>query len=314
MVVPYREKTKIKIIGVGGGGTNAVDRMIESGISGVEYISINTDDKGYKSSLADTKIQIGKKETAGRGAGAEPERGALSALESVKEIDVALTDCDMVFITSGMGGGTGTGASPVVAKIAKERGILTVAVVTTPFSFEGKKRMDNAQAGIIELKKYTDAVVVVPNDNLKKVSEGRLTLANAFEIADSVLMQTVSNILEVVQSTYYINCDFADICSVIKDSEQMFTATGFAKGEDRAKKIVSQITSSPLLGTSTKDMDGILICITAADNVSLDETDTINSSVLASASPNAFVIYGIKFDESMNDGMKVVLLATKKQV
>ena len=308
-----KEDVKIKIVGVGGGGRNAVGRMIEAGISGVDYVSINTDDKGYNSSSSETKIQIGKKETQGRGAGGNPERGTISANENQKEIQEVLSDCDMVFITAGMGGGTGTGASPVIAKIAKELGILTVAVVTTPFSFEGKKRMDNAVAGIEELKKYADGVVVVPNDNLKKISDVRLTLANAFEIADSVLMQTVKNILDIVRNASYINCDFSDICSVVRDSKSVYTVTGFAEGVDRSKKIVTQISSNVLLGTSVEDMDGILIYIIASDNILLEETDKIIASVLDKASENAFVIHGVNFDESMDDGMKVVLLATKKR-
>lgn len=303
---------RIKIVGVGGGGTNAVERMLEANIPMVEYITINTDDGGYNSSRAETKLQIGKRETRGRGAGADPVKGLRSAEENRKDIEELLKNCDMLFITAGMGGGTGTGAAPVVAEIARKMGILTVAVVTKPFAFEGKKRMDNALAGIERLEKHVDSMVIIPNDNLKKVSQTKITLCNAFEIADNVLVQTVKNLVELIQNTAFINCDFADIRSVLENSGTMHTATGLASGIDRGTKILEQITSSVLLESSVDNADRILLCISCAEDVALDEIDGINSVLSGMASPNANIIFGMNFDEAMDDQMKIVLIATTK--
>ena len=304
---------RIKIVGVGGGGTNAVERMLDADIPMVEYITINTDDGGYYGSRAETKLQIGKRETKGRGAGADPEKGLRSAEENRKEIEEVLKGCDMVFITAGMGGGSGTGAAPVVAEIARKLGILTVAVVTKPFAFEGKKRMDNAMAGIAKLEEFTDSMVVIPNENLKNISQTKITLCNAFEIADSVLVQTVKNLVELIQNTAYINCDFADIKSVVENSGVMHTATGQASGMDRGEKILKQITSSTLLDSSVAGAEKILLCITAAEDAELDEIDKITSSLTNMASPEANVIFGMTLDETMGDAMKVVLIATAKK-
>lgn len=304
---------RIKIVGVGGGGTNAVERMLDANIPMVEYITINTDDGGYYGSRADTKLQIGKRETQGRGAGADPEKGLRSAEENRKEIEEVLRDCDMVFITAGMGGGSGTGAAPVVAEIARKLGILTVAVVTKPFAFEGKKRMENALVGISNLEKYADSMVVIPNENLKKVSQTKITLCNAFEIADSVLVQTVKNLVELIQNTAFINCDFADIKSVIENSGTMHTATGLASGIDRGEKILKQITSSVLLDSSVDDAERILVCITAAEDAGLEEIDGITSVLTGMASPDANIIFGMNIDDTMEDAMKVVLIATAKK-
>lgn len=303
---------KIKIIGVGGGGTNAVERMLGDRIPTVEYITVNTDNAGYSGSSADVKLQIGLRETKGLGAGADPQKGFRSAEENIKEIEEAVKDCDMLFITAGMGGGTGTGAASVVAEIAKRLGILTVAVVTMPFTFEGKKRMDNALFGIERLKKKVDSLVVIPNDNLKKVAKTRITLLNAFEIADSVLMQTVKNLVEVIQNTAYINCDFADVCSIVRNSGYMHTATWESFGEKRSEEILSEITTSTLLDSSIDGADGILLCITAAGDAGLEEIDGIISVISDMASADANIIFGMNFDESMADGMKAVLIATKK--
>lgn len=304
---------RIKIVGVGGGGSNAVERMLDANIPMVEYITINTDDGGYNSSRAETKLQIGKRETRGRGAGADPAKGQSSAEENRKDIEELLKNCDMLFITAGMGGGTGTGAAPVVAEIARKMGILTVAVVTKPFAFEGKKRMDNALAGIERLEKHVDSMVIIPNDNLKKVSQTKITLCNAFEIADNVLVQTVKNLVELIQNTAFINCDFADIRSVLENSGTMHTATGLASGIDRGTKILEQITSSILLESSIDDADRILLCISCAEDVALDEIDGINSVLSGMASPNANIIFGMNFDEAMEGAMKVVLIATKRK-
>ena len=303
---------QIKIVGVGGGGTNAVERMLDSSIPMVEYVTINTDDSSYRDSGAKTKLQIGKKETKGRGAGADPEKGLRSAEENRKEIEEVLKGCDMVFITAGMGGGSGTGAAPVVAEIARKLGILTVAVVTTPFAFEGKRRMECAVSGISRLEKFTDSVVVIPNENLKKISQTKLTLSNAFEIADSVLVQTVKNLVELIQKTAYINCDFADVRSIVENSGSMHTATGIASGADRGDKILKQITSSALLGSSVDGAESILLCITAAEDVELDEIDMITSTLTSMASPDANIIFGVDLDGASKDEMKVVLIATRK--
>ncbi len=305
-----KNEVNIKIAGIGGGGTNAVERMLESGIPLVEYITINTDHGGFNKSHARTKIQIGKRETCGRGAGSIPQRGFESAHENQKEIEDAIKDCDMLFITAGMGGGTGTGAAPVVAEIAKKCGILTVAVVTKPFSFEGKMRMSNALLGIDKLKENADAIVIVPNENLKKVAESRITLSNAFEIADNVLMKAVRNLVEVIQNTAFINCDFSDICSILKNSGKLHLAEGFAKGDRRAEKLISQISENILLDTSVNNSKRILLCVTAAKNVGLDEIDMIITSVSEKASNDAQIIFGINFDEKINDGIKIVLIST----
>ena len=303
---------RIKIVGVGGGGKNAVERMLETNIPLVNYVTINTDDGAVKTSHAETKLQIGCRETKGYGAGANPEVGFRSAKESYNEIEKVIKGCDMLFITSGMGGGTGTGAAPVVAEIAKKLGILTVAVVTTPFSFEGKKRMENAKNGIAKLRENVDSIVIIPNDNLKLVTQTRVTLTNAFALADDVLVQTVKNLVEVIQNTAFINCDFADISSIVKNSGVMHTATGLATGFNRTDEIIEQIKTSTLLGSSVEGATGIMICITASGEVGLEEIDKITSAISAVASPDANVIFGMNFDETMDDKLKAVLIATKK--
>ena len=303
---------RIKIVGVGGGGKNAVERMLETNIPLVNYVTINTDDGAVKTSHAETKLQIGCRETKGYGAGANPEVGFRSAKESYNEIEKVIKGCDMLFITSGMGGGTGTGAAPVVAEIAKKLGILTVAVVTTPFSFEGKKRMENAQNGIAKLRENVDSIVIIPNDNLRLVTQTRVTLTNAFALADDVLVQTVKNLVEVIQNTAFINCDFADISSIVKNSGVMHTATGLATGFNRTDEIIEQIKTSALLGSSVEGATGIMICITASGEVGLEEIDKITSAISAVASPDANVIFGMNFDETMDDKLKAVLIATKK--
>lgn len=305
---------RIKIVGVGGGGNNAIDRMIDENIPMVEYVAINTDDASHGYSRAETKVQIGRKETKGRGAGSIPEVGKCSAEENIKEIEEAIKNCEMLFITAGMGGGTGTGAAPVVAEIASKLGILTVAVVTKPFTFEGKRRMDNALSGIAEIEKYADAVIIIPNDNLKNVSDSRITLSNAFAIADSVLVNTVKNMVEVVQKTAYINCDFADITSIIQKSGTMHTATGKAKGDNRADKIIEHLLNNRLLDTSVKDATGILICITASSDTGLDEIDKISTAISEEAQNNATIIFGMDFDDNMQDEMRTILIATKKRI
>lgn len=303
---------RINIVGVGGGGSNAINRMMESDLPMVKYIAINTNDGAMKKSKAEVKIQIGKSLVKGFGAGADPKKGRRAAEEDAHEIEQVIGDCEMIFITAGMGGGTGTGAAPVVAEIAKKMGILTIAVVTKPFIFEGKKRMDNALAGISELEKAADAIIVIPNDNLRKVSDEKITLNNAFAIADDVLVQTVKNIVDVVQQTADINCDFADICSIVKDSGHMHTATGIASGEGRAEKVIAQIQESALLDSSVEGATGILLCISADGDADLEEIVGISSAISEKASPDVNLIFGMNFDDSMGDELKAVLLATKK--
>lgn len=297
----------INIIGVGGGGNNAVNRMIENGISGVSYISINTDNGAVKRSKAKTSLQIGMRETKGYGAGADPIKGKRSAEESEDEIKNAIKDCDMVFITSGMGGGTGTGAAPVIAKIAKKLGILTVAVVTTPFSFEGKRRKDQANEGIKQLEKNVDAIIIIPNDNLKKVAEEKITFSNAFALADDVLMQTVKNMVELIQKNAYINCDFADIKSILKDSGRVHTAIGVGD----VKEVIEQIKENKLLESTVKDADSVLFCITTSEETSLYDIDLICTEISENARPKANIIFGVDFDKSMGEDIKAILIATK---
>ncbi len=312
MTESSKNVVKIKIVGVGGGGSNMVERMLETGIPMVNYVTVNTDDGGFQGSHAETKVQIGAKETKGRGAGADPEKGLRSAQESRKDIENAISGCDVLFIAAGMGGGTGTGAAPVIAEIAKRLGILTVAVVTTPFYFEGKKPMENALGGIARLRKNVDSIIIIPNDNLKLVAQTKITLRNALALADDVLVQTVKNIVGVIQRTAFTNCDFADICSIVKDSGDMHTATRLASGPNRADEVAEQIRCSRLLGSSVDDATGIMICITASNGVGLEEIDKITSAISNVAAPDANIIFGTDFDEEMGDNLKAVLIATKR--
>lgn len=305
------DSVKIKVVGVGGGGSNVVNRMIEKGIDSVQFISINTDNGAVQNSKANTVLQIGMKTTKGLGAGADVEKGKLSAEEDFLKIEKALAGCDMVFVAAGMGGGTGTGAAPVVADIAKRMGILTVAVVTKPFSFEGKKRMDRAIHGIGQLEKAVDSMIVIPNDNLKKVVPEKITISNAFSMVDDVLVQTVENIIEVIQTVEIINCDFADICSIIRDSGYMHTATGIASGEGRVQRVIEQIISSKLLGTKVDGAAGALLCITAPDTVGLEEIDMISSAVSDKADDDVNMIFGLNCQREGNEEIKAVLISVK---
>ena len=305
-------QVRIKIIGIGGGGNNVVERMLEYDIPMVDFVTVNTDDGGFLASNAQTKLQIGLKETKGRGAGADPEKGRNAALENRKDIERAIQDCDLLFIAAGMGGGTGTGAAPIVAEVARSLGILTIAVVTTPFAFEGKRRKVNAEAGIAGLKKYVDAIITIPNDNLKLVTAANVTLNNAFEVADDVLVDTVKNLVDIFQCTASINCDFADVVSIVGNSGDMYTATGFASGMNRAAEIVEQVKTSKLQGKSIEGTNCMLLYISASNDVQLDEIEEIAFAIVAEASPDANVIMGMNLDETMNDDVKVVLFATKK--
>ena len=300
----------IKVIGVGGGGGNAVNRMVESGVQGVEFISVNTDMQALNFSQASTKIQIGEKLTKGQGAGANPEIGRKAAEESKEQIAAALAGTNMVFITAGMGGGTGTGAAPVVAQIAREMGILTVGVVTRPFAFEGRKRLEQALAGIDELNKNVDSLVIIPNERLKYVSEQKITFKNAFEIADGVLRQAVANISELITVPGFINLDFADVTSVMKDAGYAPIGTGRAAGKDKAAEAARMAISSPLLETSIDMAHGVIVSIIGSDDIGLDEVETAATMVQQAAHPDAHIIFGAFIDDTMDDELRVVVIAT----
>ena len=300
----------IKVIGVGGGGGNAVNRMVENGVQGVEFVSINTDMQALNYSQATTKIQIGEKLTKGQGAGANPEIGRKAAEESKDQIAAALANTNMVFITAGMGGGTGTGAAPVVAQIARELGILTGGVVTRPFAFEGKKRLEQALSGIEELNKNVDSLVIIPNERLKYVSEQKITFKNAFEIADGVLRQAVKNISELITVPGFINLDFADVTSVMKDAGFAHIGTGSAAGKDKAAEAAREAISSPLLETSIDMAHGVIVSVIGSDDIGLDEVETAATMVQQAAHPDAHIIFGAFIDENMDDEIRVVVIAT----
>jgi len=306
----FENGVNIKVIGVGGGGNNAVNRMIEANIKGVEFIAVNTDRQALRKSDAPNQLVIGEKITKGFGAGANPDIGARSAEESIEEIKEMLTGADMVFVTAGMGGGTGTGAAPVVARAAKDMDILTVAIVTKPFGFEGKRRMIQADAGISELRQYVDALVVIPNERLKQVSDTRITLANAFEAADDVLRRGVQSISELINVPGFINLDFADVTSVMSNAGYAHMGVGSATGKDKAEQAAKKAISSPLLETSIKGATGILINITASPEVGLEDVDLAATMVSDEASPDANVIWGVAFDDTLDDEMRITIIAT----
>ena len=300
----------IKVIGVGGGGGNAVNRMVQNGLQRVDFVSINTDMQALNYSQATTKIQIGEKLTKGQGAGANPEIGRKAAEESKDQIAAALANTNMVFITAGMGGGTGTGAAPVVAQIARELGILTVGVVTRPFAFEGKKRLEQALSGIEELNKNVDSLVIIPNERLKYVSEQKITFKTAFEIADGVLRQAVKNISELITVPGFINLDFADVTSVMKDAGFAHIGTGSAAGKDKAAEAAREAISSPLLETSIDMAHGVIVSVIGSDDIGLDEVETAATMGQQAAHPDAHLIFGAFIDENMDDEIRVVVIAT----
>lgn len=300
----------IKVIGVGGAGNNVVNRMIEAGVQGVDFIAVNTDRQDLNKSKAAEKVQIGEKLTGGMGAGSKPEIGKKSAEESRAAIAKMLENTDMVFITAGMGGGTGTGAAPVVAQIAREMGILTVGVVTRPFAFEGKKRLEQALGGIDELNKNVDSLVIIPNERLKYVSEQKITFKNAFEIADGVLRQAVANISELITVPGFINLDFADVTSVMKDAGYAHIGTGRAAGKDKAAEAARMAISSPLLETSIDMAHGVIVSVIGSDDIGLDEVETAATMVQQAAHPDAHIIFGAFIDDTMDDEIRVVVIAT----
>ncbi len=306
----YDSGVNIKVIGVGGGGNNAVNRMISTNIRGVEFIAVNTDNQALNTSCAAKKLVIGDKITRGKGAGANPEVGRKSAEESIEAIKALLEGADMVFITAGMGGGTGTGAAPVIAKAAHEMGILTIGIVTKPFAFEGKKRYALAEMGINELSKHVDSLIVIPNERLNQVEDTMITLVNAFEIADDVLRRGVQSVSELINVPGFINLDFADVITIMKDAGYAHMGVGASKGKDKAKLASMAAISSPLLETSIAGAMGVLICITASENITLEEITTASNMITEEAHPEATIIWGATFDPTLEDEMRVTIIAT----
>jgi cell division protein FtsZ len=307
----HSEEAVIKVIGVGGGGGNAIEHMVKRSIEGVEFIVANTDSQALRNSSAETTIQLGKLTTKGLGAGANPQVGREAAIEDKETIKAALEGADMVFIAAGMGGGTGTGAAPIVAEIAKEMGILTVAVVTKPFSFEGKKRLNYAEQGITMLEEHVDSLITIPNDKLLKVLGKGTGLLRAFEEANDVLLGAVQGIAELITRPGLINVDFADVKTVMAEMGTAMMGTGVAVGEDRAEEAAELAISSPLL----EDVDlagarGILVNITAGMDISIDEFETVGNAVKDFASENATVVVGAVIDPEMTEELRVTVVAT----
>ena len=300
----------LKVVGVGGAGNNVVNRMVKAGTQGVEFIAINTDKQALAVSNADQKLQIGEKMTHGQGAGSDPEVGKRSAEESRNNIAKCIEDADMVFITAGMGGGTGTGAAPTVAEIAREAGVLTVGVVTKPFKFEGKRRMDQANAGIKELLGRVDSLLIIPNDRLKYATDQKVTLANAFEIADDVLKQAVTSISDLIKNTGFINLDFADVTCIMKDAGFAHMGVGHAAGKGKAEDAARMAVASPLMETSINGAHGVLINITGSEDMGLEDVEAAANLVQEAAHPDANIIFGATFDPSMQDEIRVTVIAT----
>ncbi len=301
----------IKVVGVGGAGNNVVNRMVRAGTQGVDFVAINTDKPALAISDAATKIQIGEKLTHGQGAGSKPEVGKKAAEESRNNIAKALENADMVFLAAGMGGGTGTGATPVVADIAKEIGILTVGVVTKPFGFEGKRRMAVAEQGVQELLGKVDSLLIIPNDRLKHATDQKLTFSNAFEIADDVLLQAVTSIADLIKNTGFINLDFADVTSIMKDAGFAHMGVGHAAGKGKAEDAARAAVSSPLMETSINGARGVLVNITGSTDIGLDDVEAAASLVQSAAHPDANIIFGATFDDTMDDEIRVTVIATQ---
>ncbi len=301
---------QIKVVGVGGGGGNAVNRMVDAGVRGVEFIAINTDKAALYLSKANQKIQIGTKAAGGMGAGANPDKGKAAAEESRDEIAEAIRTADMIFITAGMGGGTGTGAAPIVAQIARELGILTVGIVTKPFAFEGKKRMQQAEAGIAALREHVDSLVVIPNERLKFVSEEKITFKNAFDIADDVLRQGVQSISELINVTALVNLDFADVKAIMADAGYAHMGVGVATGKDKAEIAARAAITSPLIETSMDNASGVIISITGSTDIGLEEVELASSIISEMAHPDATIIWGAQLDDTLDDAIRVTVVAT----
>ena len=313
MAEAYQDRVvKIKVIGVGGAGNNVINRMIESGVDGVDFVVVNTDKQDLNKSICKNKLQIGEKLTNGMGAGSKPEVGKKSAEESRAIISKCLEGTDMVFITAGMGGGTGTGAAPIVADLAHEAGILTVGVVTTPFKFEGANRMRQAEQGIAALSGKVDSLIVIPNDRLKYVTDQKITFANAFGIADDVLKMAVTSISELVgySDRVIINLDFADVSAVMKDAGRAHMGVGTATGREKAEQAATAAVSSPLLETSINGATGVLVNVTGSAELTLDDVETAAGIVQEAANPEANIIFGATYSEEFEDEMRVTVIAT----
>lgn len=305
---------KIKVIGVGGGGNNAVNRMIESGVKGVEFIAANTDKQALKASLASTKLQLGEKVTKGLGAGGNPEIGEVSAEESRDEIKSTLEGADMVFIAAGMGGGTGTGGAPVVADIAKELGILTVGVVTKPFAFEGSRRMRQAEAGVDEMLGSVDTLVTIPNDRLLQIADKKTSVKESFEMADEVLLQGITGISDLISIPSLINLDFADVKAIMENKGIAHMGIGFSSAEEaddeRAQEAARDAVKSPLLETSIEGAKSVLINITGGEDLGIFEINEAAELIRASVSEDANIIFGAGIDKNMGEEIKITVIAT----
>ncbi|QAT63446.1 cell division protein FtsZ [Acidilutibacter cellobiosedens] len=304
------EYAKIKVIGVGGGGNNALNRMIECGVKGVDFIAINTDRQALFASKSDTKIQIGEKLTRGLGAGANPEIGMKAAEESRNEISDSIKGADMIFITAGMGGGTGTGAAPIVAEIAKELGILTVGVVTKPFTFEGRRRMIHAEKGVEDLKTKVDTLVTIPNDRLLQVAEKKTTMVQAFMMADEILKQGIQGISDLIAVPALINLDFADVKTIMLNQGIAHMGIGRAQGENRAVEAAKQAIQSPLLETSIEGAKAVLLNLTGGADLGIFEVNEAADLIRESVDQDANIIFGAGIDESLKDEIKITVIAT----
>jgi len=306
----FESGIKIKIVGVGGGGNNAVNHMIKCGVGGVDFIVINTDKQALIKTQAPERIVIGEKLTKGHGAGGNPEIGFKSAEESKEEIENAIKGADMVFITAGMGGGTGTGAAPVVARLAKDLGILTIGIVTRPFAFEGLRKAEQANKGIEELEKHVDSLIIIPNERLKIATPEKVTLLNGFKIADDVLRQGVQSISELINMSGYINLDFADVTTIMKDAGRAHMGIGSGTGKEKAETAANQATSSPLLESSIRGARSIVVNITVSPDIALEDVDLAMSQIRAEAHPDVNTIMGVAFGEDMQDEIRITIIAT----
>ncbi|HCJ78930.1 cell division protein FtsZ [Peptococcaceae bacterium SCADC1_2_3] len=305
-----KQFANIKVIGVGGGGNNAVNRMIISGLKGVEFIAVNTDAQALQLTQTLNKVQIGAKLTKGLGAGGNPEIGQKAAEESKEELNQILKGADMVFVTAGMGGGTGTGAAPVIAEVAKELGVLTVGVVTKPFTFEGRKRMNQAETGIQNLKEKVDTLITIPNDRLLQVIDKHTSIVEAFRIADDVLRQGVQGISDLIAVPGLINLDFADVKTIMKDTGSALMGIGVAKGENRAAEAAKVAISSPLLETTVEGAKGVLLNITGGTSLTLFEVNGAAEIIFQAADPEANIIFGAVIEENMEEEVRVTVIAT----
>ena len=302
--------TNIKVVGVGGAGGNAVNRMVSDGVQNVEFIAINTDKQVLDVSKADIVIQIGEKVSKGHGAGGNPERGQKAAEENREEIMAALKGTDLLFITAGMGGGTGTGAAPVVAEVAHEMGILTIAVVTKPFSYEGRRRMNYAEQGLAMLRETVDSLVIIPNDRIREIIDPKTSMVKAFEEVDSVLKQGITSISDLISASGFVNLDFEDLCSVIRGAGLAHMGVGYASGKDKADAAADMAVSSPLLDTSIAGAKAAIVNITASPDLPFADADMVSQRIQKVVDPDAFIFWGVVYDETMVDEMRVTVIAT----